>query len=184
MDDKAPQGFVVAASVVTDVERRVRYLLQGPDNAGRTARDRVPVIPPPRRGGMELFGRNRKGSIRSTSCCRSSTRSAIVRRAKLAAHAGPSTTARMGGMARRQPTVALDEGLIDLVRRVAERAGIRESEVYEQALRRLLADDFRALLAEIEESQRAAGVSLSDSEGEAFAYEELKAHRAEHRNAS
>jgi hypothetical protein len=87
-------------------------------------------------------------------------------------------------MARRQPTVTLDEGLIDLARRVAERSGIPESEVYERALRRVLADDFRALLAEIAESQEAAGVSLSESETEALAYEELKAHRAEHRNAS
>lgn len=49
-------------------------------------------------------------------------------------------------MARRQPTVEIDESLIDAARTVARRSGVSEEELYERALRDVLARDFTALM--------------------------------------
>jgi len=89
-----------------------------------------------------------------------------------------------GAVARKQPSVTLDESLIEVARAVAERSGVAESEVYERALRRVLVEDFRALLDEIAQRQEAAGVILSEADAEQLALEEVRAHRAEHRHAS
>jgi len=87
-------------------------------------------------------------------------------------------------MARKQPAVNLDEDLVEVARSVAERSGLAESEVYERALRRVLVEDFRALLDEIAQRQQAAGIVLSEADAEQLALEEVRAHRAEHRHAS
>jgi hypothetical protein len=50
--------------------------------------------------------------------------------------------------------------------------------VYERALRRLLVDDFRDLLAEIGEAQRQAGIDVSEDEAQRLAVEEVRALRA------
>jgi hypothetical protein len=50
--------------------------------------------------------------------------------------------------------------------------------VYERALRRLLVDDFRDLLAEIREAQRQAGIDVSEDEAQRLAVEEVRALRA------
>lgn len=71
----------------------------------------------------------------------------------------------------------LDERLVEAVEAAAERAGLSEAELYERALRRLLLDDFGALLAEIAERQRETGVELSEDEAERLAVEEVRAVR-------
>lgn len=56
--------------------------------------------------------------------------------------------------------------------------------MYERALRDVLARDFADLLQEIAAEQAAGGVAMKDEEGLALAYEELRAVRADRRNAS
>jgi membrane-bound ClpP family serine protease len=87
-------------------------------------------------------------------------------------------------MARRALTVEVDEKLLAAARAVAERAGVPADELYERALRDVLARDFADLLEEIAADQANSGVTLSDDEGLALAYDELRAARAERRNAS
>jgi hypothetical protein len=87
-------------------------------------------------------------------------------------------------MARRQPTVELDESLIDAARAVARRSGVPESELYERALRDVLARDFAELMDEIAEYQSSRGVRIGDDEAATLADEELRELRAERRSAS
>ena len=87
-------------------------------------------------------------------------------------------------VARTQPTVTIDQNLIEVARAVAERAGVPESEVYERALRRVLVEDFRALLDDIAQRQQAAGIVLSEGDADRIAVDEVRAYRAERRNAS
>ena len=87
-------------------------------------------------------------------------------------------------MTRTQPAVTIDQNLIEVARAVAERAGVPESEVYERALRRVLAEDFRVLLGDIARQQQAAGIVLAEADADRIALEEVRAYRAEHRNAS
>ncbi len=69
-------------------------------------------------------------------------------------------------------------------RGVAERAGVSADDLYERALRDVLARDFADLLADIAADQAATGVRITDDEGVALAYDELGAVRDERRNAS
>lgn len=87
-------------------------------------------------------------------------------------------------MARRALTVEVDEKLLAAARAVAERTGVPADELYERALRDVLARDFADLLKDIAADQAASGVALSEDEGLAMAYEELRAVRAERRNPS
>lgn len=87
-------------------------------------------------------------------------------------------------MARRAVTVEVDERLFDAARTVAERTGVPADELYERALREVLARDFAELMADIAADQAARGMALTEDEGVALAYEELRAARAERRNAS
>jgi hypothetical protein len=90
----------------------------------------------------------------------------------------------MSCMARRQPTVELDESLIEAARAVAERSGVPEDELYERALRDVLARDFGALMDEIAAYQAASGVTIADDEALELAVEEVRAARDERRAAS
>ncbi len=87
-------------------------------------------------------------------------------------------------MARRQPTVEIDESLIDAARVVARRSGVSEEELYERALRDVLARDFTALMDEIAEYQAANGATIGDDEALTLATDEVRAARNERRTAS
>ena len=87
-------------------------------------------------------------------------------------------------MARRELTVEVDEKLLAAASAVAERAGVPADELYERALRDVLARDFADLLKDIAAEQAANGAEVSDEEGLTLAYEELRAVRADRRNAS
>ena len=87
-------------------------------------------------------------------------------------------------MARRALTVEVDEKLLAATRAVAERIGVPADELYERALRNVLSRDFAELMRDIAADQVERGVTLSEDEGLALAYEELRAVRAERRNAS
>ena len=87
-------------------------------------------------------------------------------------------------MVRRQPTVEIDERLIEAASAVARRSGVPEEELYERALRDVLVRDFDALMDEIAKHQAATGVSLSEDEAMALAIEEARAARNERRTAS
>ena len=89
-----------------------------------------------------------------------------------------------GRMARRQPTVELDESLIEAARVVACRSGVPEEELYERALRDVLARDFAALMDEIAEYQAASGVTIREDEALALATDEVRAVRNERRSTS
>lgn len=86
-------------------------------------------------------------------------------------------------MARRALTVEVDEKLLAATRAVADRIGVPADELYERALRDVLARDFAELLEDIASGQAERGVSVNEEEGLALAYEELRAVRAERRNA-
>lgn len=86
-------------------------------------------------------------------------------------------------MARRMVTMEVDEKLLAAARAVAERSGVPADELYERALRDVLARDFAELMRDITTDQAGRGVTLSDDDGVALAYEELRAARAERRNA-
>ena len=86
-------------------------------------------------------------------------------------------------MARRQVTVELDGNLVDATREVAQRVGLPEGQLYERALREVLARDFGELMDGIAADQAARGVALSADEALALATEELRALRAEQRDA-
>lgn len=87
-------------------------------------------------------------------------------------------------MARQRVVVELESELVDATRAVARRVGVAEGELYERALRDVLASDFTALMDEIAADQAARGVVLSDEEASALAVEELRASRADRGNES
>jgi hypothetical protein len=87
-------------------------------------------------------------------------------------------------MGRRPVTIEVDEKLLAAARVVAERTGVAPEELYERALREVLARDLDELTGELAADQRRRGVTVSDDEGLKLAYEELRAARAERRNAS
>jgi hypothetical protein len=80
-------------------------------------------------------------------------------------------------------TVDVDGELLAAVRAVAGRSGVPLEDLFERALRGVLAGDFDQLAAELVADQRRRGVSVSDNEGFVFAYEELRAVRTQRRNA-
>jgi hypothetical protein len=87
-------------------------------------------------------------------------------------------------MARRALTVQVDEKVLAAARAVAERSGIPADELYERALRDVLARDFGDLMKEIAVDQAERGVAVGEDAGLALAYEELRATRAERRHTS
>jgi hypothetical protein len=80
--------------------------------------------------------------------------------------------------------VEVDEKLLDAARAVAERTGVPADELYERALRDVLARDFGDLMGSIARDQATRGVSISEEDGLALAYDELRAARGGRRNAS
>ena len=62
-------------------------------------------------------------------------------------------------MARRRVVVDLESDLVDATRAVVRRVGVAEDELYERALRDVLASDFTALMDEIAADQAARGWS-------------------------
>jgi predicted methyltransferase len=87
-------------------------------------------------------------------------------------------------MTRRALTVDVDEKLLAAANAVAERTGVPIAELYDRALRNVLARDFAELMRDLAARQADSGDTLSDTEGLAVAHEELRATRADHRNAS
>lgn len=87
-------------------------------------------------------------------------------------------------MVRRSVTVELDGNLIEAARSVAQRSGLPENELYERALREVLARDFAELMDELGALQTAKGVSLTDEQAMDLATSELRAMRSERRRAS
>jgi hypothetical protein len=87
-------------------------------------------------------------------------------------------------MTRRRVTIELDGNLVEAARSVAERSGVAEGALYERALREVLVRDFAALMDEIDRYQADEDLTLSDDEALELATAELKAMRAERRNAS
>jgi hypothetical protein len=67
-------------------------------------------------------------------------------------------------MTRRRVTIGLDGNLLDAARSVAKRSGFPEGDLYERALREVLARDFAALMDEIDRYQADQAVALSDDE--------------------
>ena len=87
-------------------------------------------------------------------------------------------------MARRALTVEVDEKLLAAANSVAERTGVPAGELYERALRDVLARDFADLMKELTAGQASVGEVLDDDQGLALAYDELRAARADRRNTS
>jgi hypothetical protein len=87
-------------------------------------------------------------------------------------------------MARRALTVEVDEKLLAAANTVAERTGVPAGELYERALRDVLARDFADLMKELAAGQGFMGEALDDDQGLALAYDELAAARADRRNTS
>jgi hypothetical protein len=87
-------------------------------------------------------------------------------------------------MARRSLTVEVDEKLLAAARAVADRSGIPADELYERALRDVLARDFADLMSDIAADQAERDVAVVEDAGLALAYEELQATRAERRHTS
>ncbi len=87
-------------------------------------------------------------------------------------------------MTRRPVTIEVDEKLLAAARAVAERTGVPTEVLYERALREVLVQDLDELTSEIAADQGRRGVTVSDDEGLTMAYEELRAARAQRRNAS
>ena len=85
-------------------------------------------------------------------------------------------------MARRQLNIELDESLIAVVRAVANRSGVPEAELYERALRGVLARDFAELMVEIAEYQTASGRTIGADEVLQLAVGEVRAMRDERRS--
>ncbi len=77
----------------------------------------------------------------------------------------------------------LDESLIEAVRAVANRSGVLEAELYERALREVLARDFAELMVEIAEYQTASGRTISAEDALQLAVDEVRgnARRAPYR---
>jgi len=78
----------------------------------------------------------------------------------------------------------VDEKLLAAAQAVADRAAAPADELYERALRDVLARDFAELMRDIAADQAEHGVTMSDDDGVALAYEELRAARSGRRNAS
>jgi hypothetical protein len=85
---------------------------------------------------------------------------------------------------RRRVTVELDGDLLDAARAAAARIGIPEEELFERSLRDVLAHDVDRIADNIAAHQAAVGVSFTDDEAMMVATEEVRAFRAERRDAS
>jgi protein-disulfide isomerase-like protein with CxxC motif len=91
---------------------------------------------------------------------------------------------KLDDVARRALTIEVDEKLLDAARAVAERTGMPAGELYERALREVLARDFTDLSETIARDQAVRVTAVAEEEGLALAYEELRALRAERHDAS
>jgi hypothetical protein len=87
-------------------------------------------------------------------------------------------------MARRALTVEVDEKLLAAANEVAKRTGVPVGDLYDRALRDVLARDFAELMKELAVAQAESGEIVGDDEGLALAYDELRGARADRRDAS
>jgi hypothetical protein len=85
-------------------------------------------------------------------------------------------------VARRRLSIELDENLIEVVRAVADRSTVTETELYERALRDVLVRDFAELMVEIDEYQTASGTKIDADDGQQLAVDEVRATRVERRH--
>jgi hypothetical protein len=85
-------------------------------------------------------------------------------------------------MARRRATIDVDEQLLDALRRVAADDGVAPDDLVDEALRRYFGLRGIAVLDELREQRR--GAELTDDEAMALAVTEVRAARAQRRNAS
>ena len=82
-------------------------------------------------------------------------------------------------MARRELSVELDERILDALRRASTSDGVAPDELVEEALRRYFGLRGLAVLADIEESQQAEGLTPpDDDELMAQAVAEVRTYRA------
>jgi hypothetical protein len=85
-------------------------------------------------------------------------------------------------VARRRPDVELDEGLIEAVHAMARRSGVAEGELYERALRVLLARDFAALMDEVAEHQATIDATVGDEAALQLAVDQVRASRGDRKS--
>jgi len=85
-------------------------------------------------------------------------------------------------MARRPATIEVDERLLDALTRAAADEGVDPDELVEEALRRYFGLRGLAVMDDLREA--AGGTTLSDDEAMALAVAEVRAQRAERRQAS
>ncbi|MGH9102016.1 MAG: hypothetical protein ACRDYD_03385 [Acidimicrobiales bacterium] len=85
-------------------------------------------------------------------------------------------------MTRQETTVHVDGALLDAARRAADRAGLTEDDVIEDALRRHLAGRLPSVTEEVWARNFPGALSADEALG--LAYEELHAVRAQRRKAS
>lgn len=86
-------------------------------------------------------------------------------------------------MARRAATIEVDERLLDAWMRAAADEGVTPDELLEEALRRYFGLRGLAVTDELRDDGRSEGVELSENEAMELAVAEVRAQRAERRNA-
>lgn len=87
-------------------------------------------------------------------------------------------------MARRPATIEVDERLLDALARAAADEGVDADELVEEALRRYFGLRGLAVMDDLRDEHSGNGSDLSDEESMALAVAEVRAYRAERRNAS
>lgn len=87
-------------------------------------------------------------------------------------------------MARRPATIEVDERLLDALARAAADEGVDADELVEEALRRYFGLRGLAVMDDLRDKRSGNGSELSDEEAMALAVAEVRAYRAERRNAS
>jgi hypothetical protein len=87
-------------------------------------------------------------------------------------------------MARRAATVEVDERLLDALKRAAADEGVAPDELVEEALRRYFGLRGLAVMDDLRDQRRSEPVELTDEDAMDLAVAEVRAQRAERRNAS
>jgi len=87
-------------------------------------------------------------------------------------------------MARRPATIEVDERLLDALTRAAADEGVAPDELVEEALRRYFGLRGLAVMDDLRDRRRNERVDLSDEEAMDLAVAEVRAQRAERRDAS
>lgn len=87
-------------------------------------------------------------------------------------------------MARRPATIEVDERLLDALARAAADEGVGADELVEEALRRYFGLRGLAVMDDLRDKRNGNGAALSEAEAMDLAVAEVRAQRAERRNAS